>query len=75
MTSVSRQLRADVPDGGMPRAQDHWRVNLAEAWEVAFWSREFGCSESELRKAVESAGSSAGAVRACLAQAAPRNNF
>lgn len=75
MTSVSRELRADSPDSGMPRAQDHWRVNLAEAWEVAFWSREFGCTEAELRKAVESAGSSAGAVRACLAQAAHRNNF
>lgn len=50
----------------LPQAQDHWRVDLAEAWEVTFWSREFRCSETDLRKAVEAVGSNAGAVRAYL---------
>jgi AraC-like DNA-binding protein len=49
------------------RAQDYWRVNLEEAWEIRFWSREFGCSESELRSAVERVGDAAGDVRARLA--------
>ena len=58
-----------------PRAQDHWRVNVAEAWEVRFWAREFRCSESELRHAVQAAGAMAGAVRAYLAGATPRHNY
>jgi AraC-like DNA-binding protein len=49
------------------RAQDYWRVNLQEAWEIHFWSREFGCSESELRSAVERVGDVAGNVRDHLA--------
>ena len=48
-------------------AQDHWRVNLSENWEIRFWSREFGCSEHNLRRAVDAVGSNAGRVRAYLA--------
>lgn len=57
----------EAPGAEPPHAQDHWRVNLTEAWEVAFWSREFGCSEGELRAAVQAVGEKAGAVRAHLA--------
>jgi AraC-like DNA-binding protein len=53
-----------------PHAQDHWRVNVAEAWEIAFWSKEFGCSEAQLRRAVAQAGDTAGAVRAYLQRGA-----
>ena len=49
-----------------PHAQDHWRVNVAEPWEITFWTREFGCSESQLHDAVRAVGNSAGAVRAHL---------
>jgi hypothetical protein len=62
-----QQLGLDAPSSEVPRAQDHWRVDLAQEWEVTFWSREFSCSESELRSAVEAVGSKAGAVRAHLA--------
>lgn len=58
------QIGLDAPSSEVPRAQDHWRVDLAEDWEVIFWSREFGCTENELRSAVEAVGSKAGAVRA-----------
>lgn len=61
------QLALDAPGAEPPHAQDHWRVDLAEAWEITFWSREFGCSESDLKKAVEAVGSNAGTVRAYLA--------
>jgi hypothetical protein len=54
-----------------PHAPDHWRVNLAEAWELAFWSREFACSEAQLREAVRQVGDNAGAVRARLGQRQP----
>ena len=46
------------------RAQDHWHVNIGEPWEVTFWTNEFGCSEEELRRAVEAVGPIAGRVRA-----------
>ena len=63
MDSASRHY-PDGPDARAPRAQDYWRVNLAEAWEITFWTREFGCSEAQLKDAVRAVGQSAGAVRA-----------
>ena len=62
-----RQLSLDAPSSEPPHAQDHWRVDLGESWELVFWSREFGCTESDLRSAVAEVGSKAGAVRAYLA--------
>ena len=60
-------LELDAPEAAqMLRAQDYWNVNLHEPWEVTFWAREFGCSEEELRRAVDRAGSRAGDVRAEL---------
>jgi len=61
------QLGIEAPPSEAPHAQDHWRVDLAEAWELTFWSREFGCTENELRSAVATVGSKAGTVRAYLA--------
>ncbi len=60
--------RAEVgaPHAMPPHAQDYWRVNLAEDWEVTFWTREFGCSESQLKAAVNEVGDNAGRVRARL---------
>ncbi len=49
------------------RAQDHWSVNLAESWEIFFWTRELRCSEEELRQAVAAVGKTAGDVRAHFA--------
>ena len=59
-------LEVPPPDSQRLTAQDHWHVDLAQPWEVTFWSREFGCSEEELRKAVEMVGTTAGHVRAWL---------
>jgi hypothetical protein len=56
----------EAPSSEVLHAQDHWRVNLAEDWEVTFWSREFACSADELKRAVEAVGANAGAVRAYL---------
>jgi hypothetical protein len=66
-------VSAEAPQEEPPRAQDHWRVNLAEAWEVIFWKRQLQCTEGELRKAVQAAGDLAGAVRAYLAMASSHN--
>ena len=43
--------------------QDRSRINMNEEWEVRYWTKELGVSEEQLRKAVQTAGSSADAVR------------
>ena len=48
------------------RAPDYWHINLAEEWEVRFWTREFGVDVERLKAAVAEAGSLAGAVRQYL---------
>lgn len=45
---------------------DRSRISLSEDWEVRYWTKEFGVSEDELRRAVQSAGNSASAVREAL---------
>jgi AraC-like DNA-binding protein len=65
--SEGPRVGAQAPGQDISRAQDHWRVNLAEEWEITFWSREFGCTESELKGAVRQVGDVAGDVRAYLA--------
>jgi uncharacterized protein DUF3606 len=49
------------------RTYDHWHIDVAEPWEIRFWTREFDCDESTLRRAVNAAGSVAGSVRFYLA--------
>lgn len=48
------------------RPQDASKVNVHEAWEVKYWCNEFGCTESQLRAAVQAVGVSAAAVRRYL---------
>ena len=50
--------------GGVPREiKDYLHVDLRHAWEVQLWTREFGCTEDELRRAVKVVGNSARSVR------------
>lgn len=42
--------------------QDASRVNVSEAWEVAYWTKKFGVTPDELRQAVLQVGTSADAV-------------
>lgn len=35
---------------------DRARVNVNEDWERRYWSKEFGCTEAELRAAVKAVG-------------------
>ncbi|MBS4045141.1 MAG: DUF3606 domain-containing protein [Alphaproteobacteria bacterium] len=46
--------------------QDRARVNLGEQHEIAYWTKKFGVSEEQLRKAVQKAGVSAEAVEKAL---------
>ena len=45
---------------------DRSRIDLGEPYEVQFWTVEFGCTEQELRDAVEKHGDSAEAIREVL---------
>jgi hypothetical protein len=48
--------------------QDASRINLHERYEVDYWTRRFGVSESKLEAAVMIVGSSAKAVEDYLAR-------
>jgi hypothetical protein len=64
------RVELESPNAAPPRAQDYWRIDLREDWEVTFWKREFRCTEDALRHAVAEVGNSAGSVRAHLADGA-----
>lgn len=56
-----------MPDNLNDRGpQDRSRIGLGEQWELDYWTMEFGCSENELRKAVDEVGNSADEVREYL---------
>jgi hypothetical protein len=42
---------------------DRSKVNLHEAWEVDYWTKELGVSKDELQRLVKKVGDSAAAVR------------
>jgi len=44
------------------RPQDASKISLSEQWEINYWCKKFGCTESELRAAVRAVGNSAAAV-------------
>jgi hypothetical protein len=48
------------------RPQDASKVNVHEAWEVSYWCKEFGVTESKLKEAVKAVGVSAAAVKKYL---------
>jgi Protein of unknown function (DUF3606) len=35
---------------------DRSRINVDEAYEVAYWTKELGCTEAQLRDAVKAVG-------------------
>jgi hypothetical protein len=43
--------------------QDRDRINIHQDYEVRDWSKKFGVSQEELKKAVQKVGNSAEAVR------------
>ena len=48
------------------RPQDAQRVNLQEPYELRAWCRKFGCSEEQLKQAVNAVGVMATDVEAWL---------
>jgi len=50
-------------DKEKPGGQDRTRINVNEEYEVRDWSKKFGITQEELKKAVGKVGSSADAVK------------
>jgi Protein of unknown function (DUF3606) len=42
---------------------DRSKINLHEAWEVDYWTKELGASKSELQRVIWKVGNSAAAIR------------
>ena len=45
---------------------DRARVNVQETWEVEHWTGKWGCTEAELKAAVQAVGTMAEKVEAYL---------
>jgi hypothetical protein len=57
-----------MTDGPKKRGrQDRGKVSVIEAHEVRSWCAKFGCTQRELREAVDAVGHSAAKVEALLA--------
>jgi hypothetical protein len=53
-----------MPDSKEHRnSPDSKRININESYEVQYWSKKFGVSATELKDAVDKAGTSAEAVK------------
>ena len=51
-------------DSSTKRAKpDRNKINLHQAWEADYWTRELGVSMSELERVIGKVGNSAAAVR------------
>lgn len=55
---------ADDPKDRGPR--DRARVNVNEDYELRYWTKEFGCTATELRNAVKAVGPMVDKVRTYL---------
>jgi hypothetical protein len=46
---------------------DRLKIDVRDAWELRWWCRQFGCTEAQLRTAIDAMGAIAGNVRRYLA--------
>lgn len=56
-----------MPDSPEKTAEDARLISLEQDHEIRDWTRSFGCTEAELRAAVQAVGHSAAQVRRYLA--------
>ncbi|MFC4687962.1 DUF3606 domain-containing protein [Epilithonimonas pallida] len=48
------------------RPQDASKINVHEAWELEYWSKELGVTKQQLKEAVMAVGTSVAAVKRYL---------
>lgn len=57
-----------MDDKTKTRPQDSSRINMNEDYEVAYWTKKFGCTKQQLQSAVDKVGVSAKAVETAFKQ-------
>jgi 3-oxoacyl-[acyl-carrier-protein] synthase III len=68
MRSFRHQTLEDAMDDLKNRGQpDRSKINMHEAHEVKYWTKELGVDKDKLQKTVDKVGNSAAAVRKELA--------
>ena len=50
------------------QAADRLKINVRDAWELRWWCQQFGCTETQLKAAIDAIGAIAGNVRKYLAR-------
>jgi hypothetical protein len=45
---------------------DRLKIDVRDAWELRWWCRQFGCTEAQLKAAIDAMGAIAGNVRKYL---------
>lgn len=50
------------------QAADRLKIDVRDAWELRWWCRQFGCTEAQLKAAIDAIGAIAGNVRKYLAR-------
>lgn len=43
--------------------QDRSKISLTEPWEISYWTKVCGCTEEELKEAVQKVGNSSQVVK------------
>jgi hypothetical protein len=72
MLAVSTERDSAMADDLKKRGPaDATRINVNETWEVEHWCKEFRCTESELKEAVDTVGVLAKDVRIFIATHKP----
>ena len=53
---------------------DRLKIDVRDAWALRWWCRQFGCTEAQLRAAIDAMGAIAGNVRRYLAREQARQH-
>jgi hypothetical protein len=48
------------------QAVDRLKINVSDPWELRWWCTKFGCTEAQLKAAIDAMGAIAGNVRKYL---------
>jgi AraC-like DNA-binding protein len=65
---VLMQARNSYPMHTNDQAVDRLKINVRDAWELRWWCRQLGCTEAQLKVAIDAMGAIAGNVRKYLAR-------
>jgi hypothetical protein len=65
-------VRGSMTVQAKDQTADRLKINVRDAWELRWWCRQFGCTEAQLKAAIDAMGAIAGNVRKYLARGRAR---